>query len=173
MRSEIKYGLLAGISSTLIIVLCEIGGFNQPSKFNIGNIFRMIIPLLVIPFVFVAISKKKYSENKNSLTFFEGLMTGQVVSIIFSIIFSASFWVFLKFKNPAFKETAIQYENTVMERAGSNAETIKMQLQGIENIYSGTFQNHFMIVFTYTIFGTLVALVISLFMKSKSQNLSA
>ena len=151
-------------------MLCEIGGFNQLSNFKIGNICRMLIPLLLIPFVFVAISKKKYAENNGSLTFFEGLMTGQVVAIIFSIIFSLTFWIFLKYINPIFKEIALQYENSVMIKSGVDAATIKTQLQAIGNIYSGTFQNHFMIVFTYTVFGTLVALVISLFMKSRAKN---
>nr|MBK9652115.1 DUF4199 domain-containing protein [Bacteroidota bacterium] len=170
MRSELKYGLLAGLSAVTIIMLCEIGGFNQLSNFKIGNICRMLIPLLLIPFVFVAISKKKYTENNGSLTFFEGLMTGQVVAIIFSIIFSLTFWIFLKYINPIFKEIALQYENSVMIKSGVDAATIKTQLQAIGNIYSGTFQNHFMIVFTYTVFGTLVALVISLFMKSRAKN---
>jgi len=170
MRSELKYGLLAGLSAVTIIMLCEIGGFNQLSNFKIGNICRMLIPLLLIPFVFVAISKKKYAENNGSLTFFEGLMTGQVVAIIFSIIFSLTFWIFLKYINPIFKEIALQYENSVMIKSGVDAATIKTQLQAIGNIYSGTFQNHFMIVFTYTVFGTLVALVISLFMKSRAKN---
>ncbi len=170
MRSELKYGLLAGLSAVTIIMLCEIGGFNQLSNFKIGNICRMLIPLLLIPFVFVAISKKKYTENNGSLTFFEGLMTGQVVAIIFSIIFSLTFWIFLKYINPIFKEIALQYENSVMIKSGVDAATIKTQLQAIGNIYSGTFQNHFMIVFTYTVFGTLVALVISLFMKNRAKN---
>ena len=152
MRSELKYGLLAGLSAVTIIMLCEIGGFNQLSNFKIGNICRMLIPLLLIPFVFVAISKKKYTENNGSLTFFEGLMTGQVVAIIFSIIFSLTFWIFLKYINPIFKEIALQYENSVMIKSGVDAATIKTQLQAIGNIYSGTYQNHFKILFTYTVF---------------------
>ncbi|MBL0050964.1 MAG: DUF4199 domain-containing protein [Bacteroidetes bacterium] len=122
------------------------------------------------PICVCSYKQEKYAENNGSLTFFEGLMTGQVVAIIFSIIFSFTFWIFLKYINPIFKETALQYENSVMIKSGVDATTIKTQLQAIGNIYSGTFQNHFMIVFTYTVFGTLVAFVISLFMKNRAKN---
>lgn len=125
MKTEIKFGLILGLGICAYTTVAHLLGFytNNIRAGKYGDAVIILLPLVVL---FLAIREER---NLNaSLTLFQGIKTGLLVSLISFPISAAFLWIYHHYINPNWLEFIINYERNSMVRAGISAGEISARL---------------------------------------------
>jgi len=99
MRTELKFGLIAGIGVSIYVLLEYLLGFHttHPEIGEYSGYFSAIIPIVVILF---AIRKKRDRSFKGLISFGQAFITGIIVTAISAFIITAFFVIYNDYINP-------------------------------------------------------------------------
>lgn len=165
MKTEIKYGLIFGVSLSAYIMLAHVLGF-YTTNIQSGKYGDIAVTLLPIVILFLAIREKR--RRGGSLTVLQGILTGLLVVLISYPISATFLWIYHHFINPNWLEYIIAYERDKMARAGIEMNLINEQINMLRTRSSGMAQ---LIggLFGTLILGFVLSLIISLILRKKPQ----
>ncbi|OHE77851.1 MAG: hypothetical protein A3G75_14485 [Verrucomicrobia bacterium RIFCSPLOWO2_12_FULL_64_8] len=166
MKTCLLYGLgitLAG--ALLVFVEFFLGYHSDPEKFQTGQVFGTIGGLL-ITIVGLVYGMREVRERTadRALSYGRGVGIGALITI-FSGIFGAVFYLIYGLViNPEFHELVYQAQIQAMEAKGLKASQIE-SMEGLMRFFTGPVWFAFANLFGAPLLGTLLSLIIALFLK--------
>ncbi|MGI8893549.1 MAG: DUF4199 domain-containing protein [Bacteroidia bacterium] len=157
MKTELKYGLLAGIGVSIYIFIEYLLGFHttHPEIGQYSGYFSATIPVLAILF---AIKEKRNRSFNGYISFGQGFITGTIVTIISAFIITGFFVLYNHSINP---EGATYLSNWKSEQM--RAENISEQ-EIAASIEEWNAMNNPLIIFTTSFLMGLIITVIFAFL---------
>ena len=122
MKTELKYGLITIVVGTLWVLAEHIAGLNA-TKFEQGEIARMIFAFLPFVFLFMGIRAKKKITGK--ITYLAAWGAGSLIALIFSVGLSVWFWAYASFINTEFLPKAVAWENAKLVKKGLTGQALE------------------------------------------------
>lgn len=169
--SIIKYGLVFGVSLLLGFIASEWILGDSPDNFSISEVVGYTIMLVCAIAVIYGIKDFKESHNDGALSFKQGCLVGTGISGIAGLAFGIYMMVYLKWLNPEFTQTYMQYSEEQI-RNSAQSEEIKHQqlaeLASYADFMSNDFLQSLVMFFTVFLIGFLFTLVSSAAMKTPS-----
>src|SRR5258707_15625252 len=107
MRTEVKYGVITGIAVCSLVVIEYLMGFHT-SRLEIGRYsgyFSMIIPFVTL---FLAIREKRIETEEESLSVWQGIRTGVLVSFLSAVITAVFMLLYNNLINPGWQRAAME-----------------------------------------------------------------
>lgn len=169
MNSTVKYGLIAGAVSSIILVVMHYAAFELSQGFSVALIFGIILPII---FMVMGVKDERASQE-GFISFGEALKTSFLIFFIAAIITSlVSFGLMQTYSEETWQSMAdIQRENAkgMLEMFGMDdlqmeealeeftVEKIKEQTAGIGAVIINLLGNAF--------FGLIISLIVSAIMK--------
>ena len=144
MKTELKYGLIAGIGVSVYVLLEYFLGFHTtyPEIGQYSGYFSAIIPIFAILY---AIKEKRNRYFNGYITFGQGFITGLIVTVISAFIITGFFVIYNDFINPeglkyisSWRAEQMRLENIPEEEIVASIEEYNAMYNPLV-IFSGTF----------------------------------
>ena len=167
MKTEIKFGLIAGIGVILWVMAEYFLGFHT-TRFEIGRYSGYFSSLIPIAALYVALKTRRDKEQAGFLTIKQGVQSGFVISLIASVIITLFFLIYNNYINPEWIKLAMAWEKQQMLQHGASQAEIAAKMKQLEAMNSPMAQVLWGLVGT-TGMGTLFSLVIAIVLKRKKE----
>lgn len=133
-RSVLRYGLLAGVAISAIII----GPFflfgPQPKWMEIGEIVGYTGMVLSMSAVFFAIRHER--AQRGALTFNQAFLTGLGVTLVAALLFGFATWILYASAGDALPLALIDFYTAQIHNSGADAATIAAKLAELEGMRS-------------------------------------
>jgi hypothetical protein len=163
MRTEVKYGVITGIAVCSWVVIEYLLGFHT-SRLEIGKYsgyFSMIIPFVTL---FLAIREKLNETEEESLSVWQGIRTGVLVSFLSAVITAVFMLLYNNLINPGWQRAAMEMQKRQMMQGGMSLEAVNKYMKDYEIFMSGPIQFTLIIVGTVAS-GFVLSLILCLILK--------
>jgi len=119
---EIKWGIIFTIATLLWTVLEKILGWHDVKidKHPIYTNFFALIAIVI--FVFALLAKRK-NDFKGKITWFQGFLSGVIISLIVAVLAPLTQYISYEFISPDYFKNAIEYAVENKKMSLKNAET--------------------------------------------------
>jgi len=169
MNSTVKYGIIAGAISSIVIVVLHFVKFELTQSFSVGLIFGIILPII---FMVMGV-KEERSSQEGFISFGEALKTSFLIFFIAAIISSlVSFGLFQTYSEDHWQTVVdIQKENVggMFEMVGADELMVEEAMEDltVEKIKASTsgFGAIMLNLLGNAFFGLLISLIVSAIMK--------
>ena len=163
MRTEVKYGVITGIAVCSWVVVEYLLGFHT-NRLEIGKYsdhFSMIIPFVTL---FLAIREKRIETEEESLSVWQGIRTGVLVSFLSAVITAVFMLLYNNLINPGWQRAAMEMQKRQLMQGGMSLDAINTYMKDYEIFMSGPIQFTMIIVGTVAI-GFVLSLILCLILK--------
>jgi H+/Cl- antiporter ClcA len=163
LKNSMNFGALCGLALIIVSLLFYLLNINS----NLLTSFVFFAVLII----FIIFGTKYYRDNYSNglISYSRSLASGVLISLFMSIILSFFIYVFYKLLAPEEIERLIEMQEEQLYKRGLSDEQIEMSLQILKKFTTpltlalGT-------IFTYTFWGTIFSLIISIFIKKSGQS---
>jgi len=172
MRLNLKYGLITGIIvgafavSFFALVNCLNTSYNwgmQPSNIRgIGGLLTIVILATGIYLTMQAVKK----EQDNKLTYGQALKAGVIVAVITAVLVALFGFVYCQFLNPGYAQYMVSEAQKAMAANGETPQQIAEHSKSVQAEFS-TGGQVMQALIGQTVVGTVVSLVLGMFLRSK------
>jgi hypothetical protein len=167
MNSELKFGIISGITFCLCVLLEFFSGIHN-SKMEVAQYTEMIAGFIPWIFIFIGIRYRKTMIQNGKLTFGEGVRAGMIISLISSIIISTFLYLYVNLINTGYNNAKLAFLNAQLVNAKLPPEILKQQMAGNASMYSGSFGSHLSLMVMFASIGIVISAIISLLLRSKT-----
>jgi hypothetical protein len=171
MYSIIRFGLLYGLALVIAFFASHLALGTKLDTFTIGETFGyslMIISALAMVMI-MGIKDYKQKRAPAPLGFMAALAISLGISLIAAHVFALYSWLYVKFINPTFTTTYLQYSEQKIISSGLEPIVVEQQLAQL-TYYADLMSNNFtqsMLVFTTMfIIGLLFSLISALALRT-------
>ena len=119
-KIELRYGLIAGVLSFLWLYGEYAFGLHTTyiDLHPIITNFALLIPIICLP---LGIRAKRNHDYKGNITFWQGLQSGMIMSLLYGAISVIGVFIYYKAINPGWYEFVVEHYKTVGPKRGMNA----------------------------------------------------
>lgn len=167
MKTYLTYGFAAAFANLLLAVLLFfVGLHSDPAKLGTAQMIGFVGSVLIYAVLITLGTKARRADTPASEPFGYGRALGAGVMIaLFAAVFGAiGHWLYMTVINPGFVDTMMQAQVAQWEAMGMSGEQIENAESITRKFMHPAVQAGFALVFSF-IFGTVVALVTSAFLK--------
>lgn len=122
----INFGVIYGLALGLGFFVSHLIFGTDPNNFSISEVVGYGIIIISSIAVIFGILDYRNNQNSGQIGFFQGLGIGSAISAIAGLFFGAYNFIYLKWINPDFTETYMEYSRLQIETSGAS-EAIKEQ----------------------------------------------
>lgn len=161
MRTELKYGLIAGVGVSIYILFEYLLGFHttSPEIGEYSGYFSAIIPIIVILF---AIREKRDRSFNGVITFGQSFITGIIVTTISAFIITVFFVIYNDHINPQMMTNLSNWKAEQMRLENIPEDEIASSIEEWNAMYNPLF------IFAGSFFmGLMITLIFSLVVRKK------
>lgn len=171
MKTHAIYGLgMAAIGSVLILVLNLCGFHNDPNRFliGLGLGFLGAIVITIVGLV-IGIRAVRNSRGSGKFSYGQALLAGLIITVFSTVGSSAFQVVYSKWINPTYTETAVQWTQSMMEKANIPQDKVDEKLTEMREKSGVAYQIRNGLI-GGIFFGGLISLIAAAFLKRQPEN---
>lgn len=168
MRSFLKFGLFTGMINCLwLLTAFEIVKAINPGvpTAKARAITGMLSVLVLILGIYFGIRAAK-RQNNSKLNYKSAVFTGIKIALVNALICGLFSVLYCNVINPGYANAMVAETEQLLKAAGTTPEQMQLKLEATKKMYSTPSQVMQALV-AQSIMGTLVSLIISLFLKTK------
>src|SRR5215831_1483498 len=162
----IKYAFIVFIIMIVWTLIEHVLGYNTTNH-EIGEYTRSVTAFIYWAFVVLAILRVRKQQGYN-LTFVQGLKTGAITALVYSILATGWFALYAEVINPQYQPTLMAYERGKLEATHTTPEQIADKLKQVEMQSGGSLTSYLLLFCFMFFFGFAIAVIASLILKRKS-----
>jgi hypothetical protein len=144
MKTELKYGLITGFGVSIYVMIEYLLGFHttRPDIGEYSGYFSSVIPIVALLF---AIKEKRSRSFGGYISFWQGFITGMVVTVISALIITGFFVVYNEYINPEGTRYISDWRAEQMREQNISEDAIAVSIEeynAMNNplfIFAGTF----------------------------------
>jgi hypothetical protein len=145
-RIAIKYAFIVFVITIVWTLIEHTLGYNTTNH-AAGQDTRLMTAFIYYAFVVLAIWRVR-RQRGNTLSFGEGLKTGTIICLVYSVLATCWFALYAEVINPQYQPTLLAYERSKLEAAHATAEEIAKKLKEVEMSSGGSFVSY-LLLFVY------------------------
>ncbi len=149
MKTELKYGLIAGIGLSLWAVAEYALGFHT-ANIRVGKITGYVAMVIPICAIYYGIYDAREKRFKGVITFTEGFKIAIIISLIAAAILTAFYVFYYQILHPNWLADSVAYEKAHMAAEGKSEAEIGKRIA--ETTRASTLPIRLFTVFTTTMF---------------------
>lgn len=131
MKTEIKYGLIAGFSVCAWTLVEFALGFHT-RHLEYGSFANQLSLLILIAAWFFMLRTKRDTDGRGALTFGQGLKAGAVASAVSAAIITVFSEVYNRVINPGWMQHAMEWETARLRTSGTSEAEIALLRKNFE-----------------------------------------
>jgi len=165
MKIPLNYGALIAFAGIVVSLVGYLLGYhNDLEKFELGNRISQIASLLIsVIGILLAMRAVRAQSPDGSLSFGRAVGTGALVSLVSGAISAVYVLLYGLVINPEFHELILESATSKMSAEQADAAA------GMMRFFTGAIWTSLMVLIVSPIFGTLISLIVALFVKKPAQ----
>jgi hypothetical protein len=170
--SILRFGGLFGAALGIGFFISHLVLGSDPNNFTSGEIVGYSVIIVSSLAVVFGIKEVKQTQQPKPMTFISGCITGGGISAIAGAIFAVYNWVYLRYLNPEFTVTYMQYMEQQIRNSGLSQDKIEQQLAELgdyADLMSSDFLQSMVMFATVFVVGLLVTVLSTAAMRTTSQ----
>jgi hypothetical protein len=172
MKSTLKYGAVTGtiVGIFAIAFFAIVNGLNTSNGWGMApaNIrgFTGLLTILILATGIYTTMQAVKKQQANHLTYGQALKAGVIVAIITAVLTALFGFIYCQFINPGYAQYMLAEAQKVMVATGETKQQIAEDSKSVISEYSTGMQVAQALI-GQTVVGTVVSLIMGLFIKSK------
>jgi hypothetical protein len=167
MNNELKFGLYAGLAFAIWCMLEFLTGLHN-DHFDIAQYTEIAGGLIPWIFIYAGIRYRKQMLQNGQLTFGQGVRAGMIISLVSSVVISVFLYAYVNLINTNYNASKINFLKAELIKAKVPADVYKQQMDGFQNMYSGTITSHFSLLVSFASVGIVISALVSLILRTKT-----
>jgi len=156
----VKWGVYALLFTFVWTLIEHFAGWNTTNH-QTGQYARMVGAYVFYLFIIIAIFQQR-AQQTGSLTFGQGMKTGAIVSLIYSLGVTVWYCLYGEVINKQFKPTLVAFEKAKLDAAHASADAVAAKMKEVDMTTGGSVMSYvFLFVFMF-IGGIIISLLASL-----------
>jgi hypothetical protein len=175
MKTFVKYGLWTGIVSGLwALISFTVVGWLNTVAFH-GNIpatqirsYSGLFSLIILALGIYLGIKQTRARNGNSLTYSQAVKTGILIAVITAVVVALFGWFYCAVLNPGYTDFMVRDARQSLTAAGKSSAEIALGAEAARKEFTTVAQVAEALI-GQAVLGTLITLILGLFMRTKNK----